>query len=172
MQRMTKHPETRDASVGECPPLPLDRSGLSNDTTFSFHPPSLADISTVSREQTLGSYSSDGSGSDDDAFGGGGGGAGAARPPPTPSTAGGAPATGTEYEYGSESRPQSRRLSVMELCNDPATADAPVARPFSFPYQVHQSPPHLTGSHLQALTRQQQQMPQECLAAAMNPSRS
>ena len=71
MQRMTKHPETRDASVGECPPLPLDRSGLSNDTTFSFHPPSLADISTVSRERTLGSYSSDGSSSNDDVFGGG-----------------------------------------------------------------------------------------------------
>ncbi|KAF7975239.1 hypothetical protein HWV62_10208 [Athelia sp. TMB] len=32
---------------------------------------------------------------------------------------------GEEYEYGSESRPASRRLSVMELCNDaPADADA------------------------------------------------
>ncbi|KAI0713949.1 hypothetical protein C8Q76DRAFT_472637 [Earliella scabrosa] len=36
---------------------------------------------------------------------------------------------GGEYEYGSESRPQSRRLSVMELCNDPP-ADAAAARPF------------------------------------------
>jgi hypothetical protein len=26
--------------------------------------------------------------------------------------------SGGGYEYGSESRPQSRRLSVMELCND------------------------------------------------------
>jgi len=28
-----------------------------------------------------------------------------------------------EYEYGSESRPQSRRLSVMELCNDDSADD-------------------------------------------------
>ncbi|KAI1787742.1 hypothetical protein LXA43DRAFT_1163490 [Ganoderma leucocontextum] len=37
--------------------------------------------------------------------------------------------SGREYDYGSESRPQSRRLSVMELCNDPP-ADAAAARPF------------------------------------------
>ncbi|KDR71388.1 hypothetical protein GALMADRAFT_214025 [Galerina marginata CBS 339.88] len=38
------------------------------------------------------------------------------------------------YEYGSESRPQSRRLSVMELCNDDADdalAAAAAARPAS-----------------------------------------
>ncbi|TBU29223.1 hypothetical protein BD311DRAFT_693072 [Dichomitus squalens] len=37
--------------------------------------------------------------------------------------------SGRDYEYGTESRPQSRRLSVMELCNDPP-ADAAAARPF------------------------------------------
>jgi hypothetical protein len=30
---------------------------------------------------------------------------------------------GTEYDYGTESRPQSRRLSVMELCNDNGGAE-------------------------------------------------
>lgn len=105
----------------EYPPSPPDGSG-SNDSPFSFHPPSLADPPALSRKRTLGSYSDS---SDDDALGS----SGAARPPPTPSTAGGAP-TGTEYEYGSESRPQSRRLSVMELCNDPAAADASASRAF------------------------------------------
>lgn len=38
----------------------------------------------------------------------------AARPYPPPPTSSG----GGEYDYGSDSRPQSRRLSVMELCND------------------------------------------------------
>ena len=43
-----------------------------------------------------------------------------------------------------------------------------------YPYQAHQGPPpHLAGSHPQALTQQQQQqMPDEWLAAAMNPSQS
>ncbi|KAL5511969.1 USV1 [Sanghuangporus vaninii] len=46
----------------------------------------------------------------------------AARPPPTPSTAAGE-RHAEQFDYsGSGSRPQSRRLSVMELCNDP---DAP-----------------------------------------------
>ena len=41
-----------------------------------------------------------------------------------------------------------------------------------YPYQAHQGPPpHLAGSHPQALT-QQQQMQEEWLAAAMNPSQS
>jgi len=34
-------------------------------------------------------------------------------PPPPPASSGAG-----EYDYGSDSRPQSRRLSVMELCND------------------------------------------------------
>ncbi|CCM06165.1 uncharacterized protein FIBRA_08405 [Fibroporia radiculosa] len=39
----------------------------------------------------------------------------------------GRPSSSGEYDYGSESRPQSRRLSVMELCND---ADADGHRAF------------------------------------------
>ena len=52
----------------EYPPSPPDGSGLSNDSPFSFHPPSLADPAAISRECTLGSDSSDGGSSDDDAF--------------------------------------------------------------------------------------------------------
>ncbi|KAF5317965.1 hypothetical protein D9619_012013 [Psilocybe cf. subviscida] len=37
---------------------------------------------------------------------------------------GGGRSAGGGYEYGSESRPQSRRLSVMELCNDDVNAAA------------------------------------------------
>ncbi|KAL5533440.1 USV1 [Sanghuangporus sanghuang] len=68
-----------------------------------------------------GGISDDGDGEYDVAPPGSSAGA-AARPPPTPSTAAGE-RHAEQFDYnGSGSRPQSRRLSVMELCNDP---DAP-----------------------------------------------
>jgi len=77
-------------------------TGTSYDSPFSFHPPDSTATTTGS------------------------------PPPPNPrkrpftgAAADGADFGGPEYEYeyGSESRPQSRRLSVMELCNDQPTAD-------------------------------------------------
>lgn len=68
------------------------------DSPFSFHPPALADQSLVSRKRPFSGIDDD----DRERLG---------------SSAG-----------GSESRPQSRRLSVMELCND--TDADPSARPF------------------------------------------
>ncbi|EJD06179.1 uncharacterized protein FOMMEDRAFT_153579 [Fomitiporia mediterranea MF3/22] len=112
------------------PPSPPDGYGSgANDSPFSFHPPSLADSGpsaaapATSRLRKRPYSGDDGSESDDDidsdvdvrddATTGGGS---AARPPPTPSTAAGERG---EYDYGGTgSRPQSRRLSVMELCND------------------------------------------------------
>jgi len=68
------------------------------DSPFSFHPPALADQSFVSRKRPFSGIDDD----DRERLG---------------SSAG-----------GSESRPQSRRLSVMELCNE--TDADPSARPF------------------------------------------
>ena len=68
------------------------------DSPFSFHPPALTDQSVVSRKRPFSGIDDD----DRERLG---------------SSAG-----------GSESRPQSRRLSVMELCND--TDADPSARPF------------------------------------------
>ena len=68
------------------------------DSPFSFHPPSLTNESLVSRKRPFSGFDDD----DRERLG---------------SSAG-----------GSESRPQSRRLSVMELCND-IDAD-PSTRPF------------------------------------------
>ncbi|KAF9229022.1 hypothetical protein BS17DRAFT_691569 [Gyrodon lividus] len=96
------------------PPSPTTGS---YDSPFFFHPPALAEPATS-------------------------GGAFAPSPPGNPrkrpfSGVDGFPDEGPrrepsgglcglgEYEYGSESRPQSRRLSVLELCNDP-DADAGV----------------------------------------------
>lgn len=76
------------------------------------------------RFSPAGSY--DGDGAEYDVAPPGSSAGAAARPPPTPSTAGGErPLTSSQqqqqqFDYGSGtgSRPQSRRLSVMELCND------------------------------------------------------
>jgi hypothetical protein len=68
------------------------------DSPFSFHPPALADQSVISRKRPFSGIDDD----DRERLG---------------SSAG-----------GSESRPQSRRLSVMELCND--TDADPSIRPF------------------------------------------
>ncbi|KDQ59967.1 hypothetical protein JAAARDRAFT_192411 [Jaapia argillacea MUCL 33604] len=78
-------------------------AGGYDDSPFSFHPPALADplpttgSSSYSNNPRKRPYS----GSDDDD-----------GPRERGDYASG------DYEYGSESRPQSRRLSVMELCND------------------------------------------------------
>ncbi|KAI6110282.1 hypothetical protein EDD16DRAFT_1898008 [Pisolithus croceorrhizus] len=91
-----------------------------NDSPFSFHPPPPPQLSE-STSSNLRKRPFSGLDSDD-------------SPPPShpsatasrrehlpvlpgSSSSSGGPAT-TEYDYGSESRPQSRRLTVMELCND------------------------------------------------------
>ncbi|RPD55400.1 hypothetical protein L226DRAFT_208380 [Lentinus tigrinus ALCF2SS1-7] len=123
-----------DASAG---PADEPTSPGGYDSPFSFHAPATGGSASYAAESSAaGSAYAPGasnprkrpySGSDDDD--------GAAGPPrerfgeriggdARPVTGGGG-----EYEYGSESRPQSRRLSVMELCNDPP-ADAAAARPF------------------------------------------
>ncbi|KAG2134492.1 hypothetical protein DEU56DRAFT_738532 [Suillus clintonianus] len=93
-------------------PEPASPTGGSYDSPFSFHPPALAD--PVSSGGPF-AYSPPSNprkrpypGPDDDV------------PRREPSSGLSGPG---EYEYGSESRPQSRRLTVLELCNDP-DADA------------------------------------------------
>ncbi|KZT18546.1 hypothetical protein NEOLEDRAFT_1079879 [Neolentinus lepideus HHB14362 ss-1] len=96
--------------------------GLCDDSPFSFHPPALTDAQPPF---------------------------GAVHAPPSPSSSSNNPRkrpfpgfehdarerrepAGGEYDYESESRPQSRRLSVMELCNDTdASPRAAVLRPVS-----------------------------------------
>lgn len=75
-------------------------SPTSGESPFSFHPPALAE---QQQQSSINPRKRPYPGSDDDSV----------------------PNGTVEYEYGSESRPQSRRLSVMELCND---ADAPPPR--------------------------------------------
>ncbi|KAI5982819.1 hypothetical protein EDD15DRAFT_2319477 [Pisolithus albus] len=88
-----------------------------NDSPFSFHPPPAQLSDSTSTSSNLRKRPFSGLDSDD-------------SPPPSrrehlsvlpgssASSGGpGGPPT-TEYDYGSESRPQSRRLTVMELCND------------------------------------------------------
>jgi len=68
-------------------------SPITGESPFSFHPPALSEQqqqpSTVPRKRPF-------PGSDDDSL----------------------PDGNADYDYGSESRPQSRRLTVMELLND------------------------------------------------------
>ena len=96
---------------------PASPTGGSYDSPFSFNPPAITEPISSSGPFA---YSPPGNprkrpypGSDDDI------------PRREPSSGLSGPG---EYEYGSESRPQSRRLSVLELCNDP-NADAGI-RPF------------------------------------------
>ncbi|KIM76469.1 hypothetical protein PILCRDRAFT_797354 [Piloderma croceum F 1598] len=92
---------------------PTSPTGPSYESPFSFHPPTVADPSYSATTTTAAA-----------------GGSLASSPPVNPRKrpypgsdgddgsrreSGGIP---PDYEYGSESRPQSRRLSVMELCND------------------------------------------------------
>ncbi|KAH9830885.1 uncharacterized protein C8Q71DRAFT_910926 [Rhodofomes roseus] len=94
---------------------PTSPVGGYSDSPFSFHAPATAPL-TPDYAAALPSapYSNPRkrpfSGSDDDD-----------APPGSRSRGGPADAfyAGVEHEYGSESRPQSRRLSVMELCNEP-----------------------------------------------------
>ena len=79
-------------------PAPDPPVGGGYDSPFSFHPPALTDQSVIPRKRPISGIDDD----DRERLG---------------SSAG-----------GSESRPQSRRLSVMELCND--TDADPSARPF------------------------------------------
>ncbi|KAI6140255.1 hypothetical protein BKA82DRAFT_1003503 [Pisolithus tinctorius] len=99
-----------------------------NDSPFSFQPPPLSESTPSSnlRKRPFSGLDHDDS-----------------SPPPATtsrrelpvtilpgSSSSSAGPTTTDYDYGSESRPQSRRLTVMELCND---ADVHVdggARPF------------------------------------------
>jgi hypothetical protein len=83
-------------------------TGTSYDSPFSFHPPALAD--TYPNPNPANSITACGPSS-----------------PPNPRkrafTGADGPEFDYDYDYGSESRPQSRRLSVMELCNDQPAAD-------------------------------------------------
>lgn len=91
---------------------PTSPSGPSYESPFSFHPPSITDAQPAAGGAVSASSSSanprkrpyPGADGDDGSRRESGG-----NPP--------------EYDYGSESRPQSRRLTVMELCND-TDADA------------------------------------------------
>ncbi|KAI0255193.1 hypothetical protein BJV78DRAFT_1178202, partial [Lactifluus subvellereus] len=93
-------PELARSSSGYGPASDAADSSIGGgyDSPFSFHPPALADQPIVSRKRPFSGIDDD----DRERLG---------------SSAG-----------GSESRPQSRRLSVMELCND-IDAD-PTTRPF------------------------------------------
>ncbi|KAG1758373.1 hypothetical protein EDD22DRAFT_784038 [Suillus occidentalis] len=93
---------------------PASPTGGSYDSPFSFHPPALAESVSSGGPFTYSPPSNPRKrpypGPDDDV------------PRREPSSGLSGPG---EYEYGSESRPQSRRLTVLELCND-ADADAGV----------------------------------------------
>lgn len=93
---------------------PASPTGGSYDSPFSFHPPALAESVSSGGPFTYSPPSNPRKrpypGPDDDV------------PRREPSSGLSGPG---EYEYGSESRPQSRRLTVLELCNDP-DADAGV----------------------------------------------
>lgn len=91
---------------------PASPTGGSYDSPFSFNPPALAESVSSGGPFTYSPPSNPRKrpypGPDDDV------------PRREPSSGLSGPG---EYEYGSESRPQSRRLTVLELCNDP-DADA------------------------------------------------
>ena len=86
-------PAYSDGSMGSGFPGDGPSSPITGESPFSFHPPALSEqqqrSSTVPRKRPY-------SGSDDGCL----------------------PDGNPDYDYGSESRPQSRRLTVMELLND------------------------------------------------------
>ncbi|KAL4245389.1 hypothetical protein ABKN59_010325 [Abortiporus biennis] len=118
---------------------PTSPTGGAYESPFSFHAPTTTTTSSFTDSQQQQSISNprkrphSGSDDDDGTITSRGRGdlsgrpisSGGVRRPGTSSQQPG----GGEYEYGSESRPQSRRLSVMELCND-TDADATTIRPF------------------------------------------
>ena len=95
------HPGSYDPDSPHSP-----HAGPQYDSPFSFHPPALSDLQP---QPAAFSYHSPGSSS-----------AAAYNPRKRPFTGtdGPEPTAADFYDYGSESRPQSRRLTVMELCND------------------------------------------------------
>ncbi len=89
-------------SSGFNPPSPPG-AHISNESPFSFHPPSLAEArasSSGSGFERAGSSSSSSGSLDDDELSPFGISGGSARPPPTPSTAGGGPSTSTGASPG------------------------------------------------------------------------
>lgn len=86
-------PSYSDGPMGSSFPGDGPSSPITGESPFSFHPPALSEqqqqSSTVPRKRPF-------PGSDDDSL----------------------PDGNPDYDYGSESRPQSRRLTVMELLND------------------------------------------------------
>lgn len=86
-------PTYSDGPLGSGFPSDGPSSPITGESPFSFHPPALSEPQqqppTVPRKRPF-------SGSDDGCL----------------------PDGNAEYDYGSESRPQSRRLTVMELLND------------------------------------------------------
>ena len=86
-------PPYSDGPVGSGFPSDGPPSPITGESPFSFHPPALSEqqqqSSTIPRKRPF-------PGSDD----------------------GGVPDGNADYDYGSDSRPQSRRLTVMELLND------------------------------------------------------
>jgi C2H2 transcription facotor len=129
---------------------PTSPVGGAYDSPFSFHAPAAAGPGTTGSTPGSATFPADGApqhpyrhpsaaggavanprkrpyaGSDDDDGGWDSDGGGPARDV-RPYSSHGARRPGTGYDYDSESRPQSRRLSVMELCNDPVD-DGPAAR--------------------------------------------
>ncbi|KIP02506.1 hypothetical protein PHLGIDRAFT_291717 [Phlebiopsis gigantea 11061_1 CR5-6] len=106
---------------------PTSPAGGAYDSPFSFHAPASSTPSSATFPADAAALANPRkrpyTGSDD-----GDGDEYRERGDVRPYSSGRRPATSGAYEYGSESRPQSRRLSVMELCNDPV--DEPPARPF------------------------------------------
>ncbi|KAL0947850.1 hypothetical protein HGRIS_013911 [Hohenbuehelia grisea] len=111
------------ASAGYDPDPASPTSG-GYDSPFSFHPPTVTEQQQQSgRGPSVSAYNAAATGSTNPrkrAYAGPDGpndehSIAAAPAPPAP-----AHGNNDYYDYGSESRPQSRRLSVMELCNEPS----------------------------------------------------
>ncbi|KAJ3473926.1 hypothetical protein NLI96_g12749 [Meripilus lineatus] len=119
---------------------PMSPAGAQYDSPFSFHAPSTTTTHSSFTDHRSPAFTNPRkrphSGSDDDddfSRTRGDTGRPISSSGPRPGTSGGPFAyvnsgPGNDYDYGSESRPQSRRLSVMELCND--TDADPTNRPF------------------------------------------
>lgn len=105
--------------VGEHPVNISPSAGY--DSPFSFHPPALADAQQQQQQQQQ-QHQQQQSGiiSTSQA-------SSTSNPRKRPFPGADGPDDGGDYDYGSESRPQSRRLSLMELCND-TDADAGVGQ--------------------------------------------
>ena len=122
-------PSYSDGPMGSGFPSDGPSSPITGESPFSFHPPALSEqqqqSTTVPRKRPF-------PGSDDDSL----------------------PDGNADYEYGSESRPQSRRLTVMELLNDTDepprtanTADSTSSRFVpSLSFQIHERPRTSSGA--------------------------